>query len=78
MCLSAQWGKAYDVSNPYEAVFPINFSNIPYVVIPIDTNTEKTPIIFGTDYYTKRGFKIAGRRVSGETNLWYRYIAIGT
>lgn len=71
------WGKSLDVSNPYTVTFPIQFAETPYVVIPIDTNLEQNPIIFGTDQYTKRGFRIAGRRVTGETNLWFRYIAIG-
>ena len=63
-----------DVTTNYTVRLPISCNTL-LVAIPIDTNLENTPIIFGTDSYTKTSFNIGGRRVSGVTNLWFRYVA---
>lgn len=72
--LIIQGGKHMDVTTNYTVRLPITCNTL-LVAIPIDTNLENTPIIFGTDSYTKSSFNIGGRRVSGVTNLWFRYVA---
>lgn len=72
-----QWGIVLDVPSPYTCTFPTAFSVSPFAVIAMDNNIQSNPLIFGTDDYSTTGFKIAGRRVSVNSNLWFRYIAIG-
>ena len=72
-----QWGAVADVPTPYTGTFPTAFSTSPFAVIAMDFNLDSTPLIFGTDSYSPTSFKISGRRVTGITNLWFRYIAIG-
>lgn len=72
-----QWGFVYNVSSKYKVNFPTAFSVSPFAVIAIDTNIENDPIVFGIHEYSNASFVIAGRRISGITNIWFRYIAIG-
>lgn len=72
-----QWGYQNDIQSNSTVTFPVSFNNATWCVIPIDINLENNPIIFGTNEYSKESFIIAGRRVTGVTNIWFKYIAIG-
>lgn len=72
-----QGGLTSSVNNPYINKFPISFKKTVFIVIPIDTNLESNPLIFGTHNYTLNGFTIAGTRIREKTLLWFRYIALG-
>lgn len=77
MAFYNQGGLVWDVKNGYTHRFPVSFTSKTLIVIPIDTNADSSPLIFGIDRLTLSSFYVTARRVSGITNLWFRYIAIG-
>ncbi|WP_205088581.1 hypothetical protein, partial [Veillonella magna] len=72
-----QGGIVFDVKNEYTHRLPVSFTSKALIVVPIDTNVDSSPLIFGVDRLTLSSFYVTARRVSGITNLWFRYIAIG-
>lgn len=66
---------ALGIDDKSTILLPITVNQI-MGVWPMDINLETDPLIFGTDSYTNRSFKISGRRATAKDKLWFRWFAL--
>lgn len=71
-----QWGYTENVSSGTYVNYPIAFRTV-FSVTGSDVNADNDPLVLGfrTDGNTR--FRLFGRRISGMSSLWARWIALG-
>lgn len=71
-----QWGLTANVNSGVFVQYPVAFRTV-FSVTGNDVNSDNDPLVLGFNADRTNGFSLYGRRVSGVTKLWARWIAIG-